>query len=58
VHLPSSSTASTQPTAWAWRFPATSIAPGRIRAGSLASLSIDQPSPLIVLVVEVGYQVD
>src|SRR5271165_3261888 len=42
---PSSSTATTRTTAWAWRFPATTITPGRMRAGSLASLSVDQPSP-------------
>src|SRR5271165_6032266 len=36
---PSSSTATTRTTAWAWRFPATTITPGWMRAGSLASLS-------------------
>jgi hypothetical protein len=30
---PSSSTATTRTTAWAWQLPATSITPGRIRAG-------------------------
>ena len=44
-NCPSSPTATTRTTAWAWRFPATSITPGRMPAGLLASPSVDQPSP-------------
>jgi hypothetical protein len=42
---PSSSIATTRTTACAWRFPATSITPRRIREGSRASLRVDQPHP-------------
>ena len=42
---PSSSTATTRTTACAAALPASSMAPGRIRAGSRASASVDHPCP-------------